>query len=424
MKRFSLLLLAAFSLTAGQVIDRVAAVVNEDIILVSEVEEKLFILDAQGQIKDRDTTEVAKLRKEILDRLIEEKLIVQRAKSQGIGADASDLQKRVDEAMEKVRAQFPSLEAFREALRQEGISESMLRERYQSDIEQELLGQKIVGKEVRTQVDVKSDDVEKYFRENKDELPRKPMELQLAHILTRPVDAATERAAQERIEKARARIQGGEPFEDVARDASDDPTRTRGGVLGWFEKGDLDPAFEAAVESLDVGRLSPSVRSAFGYHLIEVLERDGDRFRVRHILALVEPKPDQIEAARARAEAARARVQGGESFETVAREMSEDEFTREQGGDLGWISPKLLVAEVGGSLDSLEVGEVSAVLSTQQGFNVFKIMNRKSGEEFTYEEIKDRLRTFLEQKKLEEAYDKWMTGIRDSSYVEIKTWSR
>jgi peptidyl-prolyl cis-trans isomerase SurA len=114
----------------------------------------------------------------------------------------------------------------------------------------------------------------------------------------------------------------------------------------------------------------------------------------------------------------------GEPFEKVARELSEDELTRDQGGDLGWISPKLLVAEVGGSLDSLDVGMVSPVVPTQQGFNIFKILNRQSGGEFTYEEIKDRLRTFLEQKKLETAYDKWMTGIRDSAYVEIKTWTR
>jgi parvulin-like peptidyl-prolyl isomerase len=232
MKRLSLLLLAAFSLTAGEVIDRVAAVVNEDIILVSEVEEKLFILDAQGQLKGRDTTEFAKLRKE--DRPHEEKLIVQRAKSQGINADASDLQKRVDEAMEKVRSQFPSLEAFREALRQEGITESMLRERYQTDIEQELLGQRIVAKEVRTLVEVNSDEVDKYYREHKDELPRKPTELRLAHILIRPVDAATERAAQERIDQY-ARIRPASPSRWPGR--PDDPSGPAAACSAGSKKG-------------------------------------------------------------------------------------------------------------------------------------------------------------------------------------------
>src|SRR5262249_41725300 len=163
-------------------------------------------------------------------------------KSQSIEADASDLQKRVDDAMDKVRSQFQTPEAFRQALNQEGITETMLRERYQNDIEQEVLGQRIVSKEVRSKVEVTSDDVEKYYKENKDQLPHKASEVELAHFLARPVDATVEAAALDKIQKARARIVGGEKFEDVAAQVSDDPSRGRGGLLGWFQKGDLDPA--------------------------------------------------------------------------------------------------------------------------------------------------------------------------------------
>ena len=424
MKRITFFLIALLSLTGGQVIDRIAAVVNDDIILVSEVEEKLFLLDAQGQLKDRDSTQVAAMRKEILDRLIEERLVVQRAKSQNITADATDLQKRVDDAMNKVRSQFPTPEAFRQALNQEGITETMLRERYHNDIEQEVLGQRIVSKEVRSKVEVTSDDVEKYYKENKDQLPRKSAEVELAHFLARPVDASLEAEAKDKIEKARARIVSGEKFEDVAAQVSDDPSRGRGGLLGWFQKGDLDPAFEAAAESLKVGDLSGPVRSAFGYHLIEVLERDGERFKVRHILALVEPKPDQIQAAHDRAAAARARMVNGESFESVVKQSSEDPETKDQGGNLGWISPQLLLPEVAGLIDSLKVGELSPVVRSAKGFHVFKVLNRRAGEDYTYDEIKDRLRGYLEQQQLEKAYDTWMKGIRDSAYVEIKGWSR
>jgi len=300
----------------------------------------------------------------------------------------------------------------------------MLRERYQNDIEQEVLGQRIVSKEVRSKVEVSTDDVEKYFKENKDQLPRKPSEVELAHFLAKPVDATVEAAALDKIQKARARIVAGEKFEDVASQVSDDPSRGRGGLLGWFQKGDLDPAFEAAAESLKVGELSGPVRSAFGYHVIEVLERDGERFKVRHILALVEPKPEQIQAAHDRAEAARARMAGGEPFEKVVKEASEDEETKNQSGNLGWISPQLLLPEVAGFIDSLKVGEVSPVVRSAKGFHVFKVLNRRAGEDYTYDEIKDRLKVYLEQQQLEKAYDTWMKGVRDSAYVEIKSWSR
>lgn len=427
MKRFSLPILfvvALLALTAGDVIDRIAAVVNDDVILLSEVEEKMFILQAQGQLQGQDSTQVAKARREILDRLIEERLVVQRAKSQGIQVDQQEVTKQVNDAMTKVKDRFPSLEAYRQALAQEGISENMLRERYQTDITQEFLGQRIVGKEVRSKVQVTSDDVEKYFKENKDQLPRKPMEIKLAHLLIYPVSPAKENAARKRIEDARARIVGGEDFAAVAKEVSDDPTKTKGGELGWFSPGDLDPDFENAVDSLAVNAISEPVRTRYGYHLIQVEERDGQRFRVRHILALVEAGQQDLDRARARADSALARIRGGAPWDSVVRQMSDDATTRDQGGDLGWTPMKFLVPAVGAAVESLQVGEVSGVVPSDRGFHIFKVENRRSGEDYTFDEIKDQLRSYLEQKKLEDAYDKWMAGIRDSAYVEIKAWDR
>jgi parvulin-like peptidyl-prolyl isomerase len=108
----------------------------------------------------------------------------------------------------------------------------------------------------------------------------------------------------------------------------------------------------------------------------------------------------------------------------VALEMSDDPSTRENGGNLGWTATEVLLPGVKEVVDTLEVGGVSPVLSSDRGFHVFKVTNRRTGGEFTYEEIEDQLRGFLEQKKLTEVYDEWMAGIRDSAYVEIKAWER
>jgi len=118
------------------------------------------------------------------------------------------------------------------------------------------------------------------------------------------------------------------------------------------------------------------------------------------------------------------RIEAGESFEDVARETSDDEATRETGGDLGWTPAQFLVPGVKEVVDTLEVGAVSPVVASDQGFHVFKVKNRRSGGEYEFEEIKDRLHGFLEQKELEKVYDEWMAGIRDSSYIEIRTWVR
>lgn len=427
MKRFPgiavLLLVCVAFLAGGEVVDRIAAIVNDDIILLSEVDEKMFILQASGQLEGREESEIRQVRREILDRLIEEKLVVQRAMSQGIEADNQEVTGRVDEAMEKVRSRFPSLEAFRQALQEEGISENMLRERYQSDITQEMLGQRIVGREVRSKVQVTTDDVQRYYEEHADELPRKPNEIHLAHWLASPVTPEQEAAAREEIQKARNEIVDGESFEAAAEKYSDDPSRGQGGLLGWFQPGDLDPDFEAAVDTLKVGELSKIVRTRHGYHLIEVMEREGARYRVRHILVMMQYSESDKEAARKRAEEARQKLDRGESFEDLIP-STEDFLTRDRGGDLGWTPMEFLLPQVKEELDSLTVGEVSPVIETDRGFHIFKVLNRRHGEEYEYDEIKDQLMGYLQQQELQKAYDDWLQGIRDSAYVEIKTWER
>ncbi len=416
------LLGAAALLTAADVIDRIAAVVNDDIILASEVEEKMFILDSQGQLAGRDSTELAEVRREVLDRLIEEKLVVQRARSQGITADENEVTERVDEAMKQVKSQFPTDGAFQDALAREGISETMLRERYENDVRQEVLAQRVVGREIRSEVEVTTDEVQKYFDEHKDELPQRPDEVQLAHIVIYPVDPAKDRAALDKIEEARKRLMAGESFEKVAADVSDDPSRSRGGELGWFESGDLDPDFQAVVDTLALNTVSAPVHTRFGYHLIEVLERDGTRFHVRHILALVQPSQGDLERAEQKASEARERVMGGESFEQVASEMSDDPLTRNKGGELGWTPMQALLPAVAEMIDSVGVNNISPVVPSDRGFHVFKILNRRGGGAYDFDEIRDQLRGYLEQQELEQAYDKWMAGVRDSAYVEIKNW--
>ena len=427
MKRWmgaAILLGALAILTAGDVIDRIAAVVNDEVILLSEVDEKLFILDSQGQLAGKDSSEVYQVRRDILDRLIEERLVVQRARSQGITVDAQEVTARVDAALEQVRSQFPSEEAFQDALRKEGISITMLRERYESDVQQELLAQKIVGREIRGKVEVTGDEVRKFYDEHKDELPQKPEEVHLAHVVVYPGDPAMDLAARERIEAARKRLTAGEAFETVAAALSEDASRTRGGLLGEFGPGDLDPDLESAIDTLKTGEVSAPVHTRLGYHLIEVMSREGDRSKVRHILARIELRPADLALARGKAEAALARIQGGEDFADVAKAVSDDELTRDNGGDLGWTPVQALVPAIAAMIDSVGMSGLSPVVESDRGYHVFKVLNRRSGGSYEFEDVKDRLRGYVEQQELEKAYDTWMTAVRDSAYVEVKNWER
>jgi len=412
-------LAGAVALHAGQIVDRVAAVVNEEVILLSEVDEKVFILQAQGQLQGADSTKVNGIRRDILDRLVEETLVVQRAKSQGLSVDSGEVTEAVDAAVQQVRSQFPSEEAFQKALDAEGITLLQLRERYKSDVEQEKLAQKVVAQEIRSQVEVTTEDVQKYYREHESEIPPRPKEARLAHILIEPADKDAEAEAEAGIDKGRARLKAGEAFEAVVADFA-------GGDLGSkFCAGDLDPQIEDVLNYLQPGEYSEPTRSSQGWHVFQVKTRDNDGcITVRHVFVAVPISEENVGAAQAKAEKARNRVLAGEQFATVAAEMSDDDATKDKGGDLGWAPVTALLPEVQSQVDSLGVGGVSAVVRSDRGFHVFKILEEREGGEMTFDEIQDRLRQYLEQQKLEEAYGNWLGAVRDSAYVEIISWSR
>lgn len=409
--------LASGAAFAGDVIDRIAAVVNEEIILLSEVDEKLFLLQAQGQLQGVKAEELDGRRRDILDRLIEEKLVVQRAKSQGITLDESEVARAVQEAIDRVKGQFPSEDAFRQALEAEGITLTMLRERYEHDIRQERYVQRIVGREIRSQVEVDTEEARRYYQDHKADLPKKPQEIRLAHLVAQPISPEREGAAVEQIGAAYEDLLAGAPFDSVI-------AAYRGGRLGRFCPGDLDPGVEAVLDTLPTGSFSEPVRSLQGYHIFDMLERDGSCWVLRHILVAVPMEEEDIELARRKADAALMRIRAGEEFETVVREVSDDPMTRDIGGDLGWTASEGLVPAVTDAIDSLQIGAISGVVQTERGFHVFKLLDRREGGEYDFDEIRERLIGFLEQQELEEAYGKWLASVRDSAFVEVKTWSR
>jgi peptidyl-prolyl cis-trans isomerase SurA len=422
MKRLALSI-AVFALAFGafagaSVIDRIAAIVNDEIILLSEIDEKVFLLQAQGQLQGADSVQVEAVRRDVLDRLIEERLVVQRAMSQGLSVDAAELIEAVDEAIGRVKGQFPDDASFQKALETEGITLVQLRERYENDVRQEKLAQRIVSREIRSKVTVTTDEVQKYFEENKETLPKRPDEARLAHLVVEPVDPAEARRAQEEIDAALAALRSGESFEDVV-------ARHTGGRLGTFCRGDLSPEVEAVLDTLLPGDYSVPTRTLQGFHIFQIVEEnEAGCLTLRHVLEPIAMSKEDVDRAQTEAEEARKRVQAGEQFPMVVAEVSDDQLTRETGGDLGWTPLQNLLPEVAAELDTLEIGAVSSVIRSDRGFHVFKILERREGGDYPFVQIQERLRQFLEAQKLETAYDKWLEAVRDSAYVEVKAWSR
>lgn len=236
-----------------------------------------------------------------------------------------------------------------------------------------------------------------------------------------PIEKA-EADALGKIQETRARIEAGEAFADVAIEVSEDPgSGANGGELGWFGRGQMVPEFEEAAFSLEVGELSQPVKTDFGYHLLLVdeINTEEDQVKARHILVRPNTTPSDEAVTLAEAVAfgtitdARARIEGGESFDDVAKEISQDTATAESGGDLGWLPRGQLPAEVDELAFSLGAGNLSEVIKTPSGFYLIKVIDQDSAREVDEAEYETRR---------SQAFEKWLQAQQE--IAEIKdNWS-
>jgi peptidyl-prolyl cis-trans isomerase SurA len=266
------LTLVAFPV-AAQRLDGIAAVVNDEVVLQSDVEEQLYLFMMRAQAEP-DSTVADTLRRQILDQLIDEKLIVP-SKRLAVTVPDAEVNKQVDEALREAKERMGSPEAFKAQLEKENLTEAKLRDKYKSEVRRQMLAQRLVQKQVARKT-VTQTEAEAYFKANPDKFPKMPAEVRVSVVqILAAADSAIDAAARSRANRARSRIvDGGEKFA-VAAEVSDDPSSGRsGGDLGFFTRGQLDPGVEDAAFSLKVGLVSSPVRTSFGYHLIEVLDRD------------------------------------------------------------------------------------------------------------------------------------------------------
>lgn len=432
------LLAAPLSAPAQERLDGIAAVVNDEVVLQSDVEEQLYLFLMRSQSQP-DSATIDTLRREILDQLIDEKLIVAEAQRQGLTVPREEVDAQVDKAISDAKQRLGSEAAFLEQLQRENMTEAQLRQKYQRELERQIIAQRLVQKQVPPEK-VSAAEAEAFFKQHPEKFPMVPAELRLA-VIQIPVeaDSVTRREALQRARAAKRRIESGEKFAKVAQEVSEDPGSARsGGDLGFFGRQQMDPAFEQAAFTLPVGRVSDPIATPFGWHIIEVIERDtlstasgadsidatGQRavdVHARHILIRVPLDEADAERARALAESVRARAVKGEDFAELVGKYSRFQGPASPGGDLGFISMGAVQPQIAAGLENVPVGGVSEVLPNQAGFNIFKVLDKREERAYTLEEIKDDLPQVVSQIRNRERYDAWVQGLRDKSHIEIRS---
>ncbi|MCC7144197.1 MAG: peptidylprolyl isomerase [Candidatus Eisenbacteria bacterium] len=409
---------------AGAPVEEIAAVVGDKPILRSQVEEQFQALAPQLKVDPADTASVNSLRRDILSRLVDDQVLVLEAKTLAIEVSEEEVRQQVAEAIQNNVEQLGGQAAFQEQLKREGLSQTELESRYGEEARKQMLAQRLIQREVRPKVSLSDADVQKFFAENRDQLPKKPRSLHLfdLFIMVR-ADSILDLRARERAAEARKAVLGGLAFAEAAKKHSDAPDAAEGGTLGRFTPDDLDGDFERAAFGVPVGQTSEPVRSRYGWHILKVKDRDpaGAWVELEHILAEVTPTRSDVNRTVDRAASLRSEMQGGKlTFEDAVRRYSDDEESRARDGDLGWIPMTGFAGAVKEVVDTLRVGRLSQPVASDGGVHVFKLVGEEAEGSYAFDDVKEELRQMAGQQALERGLQEYLVKLREKYFVEIR----
>jgi peptidyl-prolyl cis-trans isomerase SurA len=415
-------LLSGF-VAAQELVDRIVAVVEEDPIFLSEVDEALqedlYIRRMRGEALPADSAEFAVLREEILEGLIERRIVIAKARKEGLEVTRTEVEDALDDWLADLIEAAGSQAAFNMELERQGMTLQDFKAEYRKDIEEQLLVSRFMTQSFRD-VAVPEARVRGFFDNKYDSIPEIPEVVGLSHIIVIPrVAPETEDQAIARVEGIVALLGSGEAFEDVARESSDDIlTREQGGLIGTLALEDLQPDLAEIAAGLTPGQVSNPVRTKYGIEIVRLDEVEGQAYTLRHILVKLHPdRGDTVRAARL-AEEIKGRIAAGESFEAMAREYSADSETRDSGGYVGEIEVAALDAAYRMALAELDPGEISDVVTTGRGFQILKLVSRTAGRKPSFEEAKGWIRNVIEARMREGLFEEWLEDARQEIYVK------
>lgn len=414
----SLLLLAPAARAEPQSIDRIIAVVNDGVVLQSELDRALSLSTAQLRERGIPPPREDVLRTQVLERLVTSRLQTQKAAEAGIRIDDREL----NEVLTSIAAQNGlSLAAFADAVRRDGMDFLTVREQ----VRDEVLVARVKQKEVDSRVVITDQDVDLFLagRGSVDDT-----EYRLSHILV----ALPEAASGEQREAARSKANGllerlkkGEDFAQIAAAESDGQQALQGGDLDWRKGSSLPTLFSAVVPRLKQDEISEVLESAGGFHLIKLTGKRGGgesqtvvETRARHILLQANAIRDE-DATLAQAQDLARRIKDGESFEALAKQYSDDPGSKNSGGDLGFAPVGTFVPEFQIRLDQLQPGETSAPFHTQFGWHIAQLIERRT-RDTTEETRRLKARQAIGARKSAEEYDLWLRRLRDEAYIEFR----
>ncbi|WP_298635622.1 peptidylprolyl isomerase [uncultured Umboniibacter sp.] len=402
---------------AAQLLDRVIAIVNDDVIMESQLETRLSQITSQYPAEQLPP--IAELRKQLLNRLVEEALELEVARRAGVNIGESKL----EETLARIAAgNGQTVEQFRASIESAGQPWYAAREQ----IRRELLLSQVQQGAVSARITVTEQEI-RNFLESDEGKNQTATNYNVSHILL-PISSETTPAeltavAEEATEVYNA-ASAGEDFATLARTHSKSPDALEGGEFGWRRIEQLPSVFATHVEVMEIGEVTEPFRSGAGYHIVKLINKRGaedqvvEQTEVRHILI----SPNAIrseEQAREQILAVRERILAGEDFGELAAEFSEDHGSARRAGSLGWSMPGSFVPQFESTMNSAEIGEVSEPFLSQFGWHILEVTGRRD-QNMSERYLEMQAENFIRSRKFYDELPRWRRELRDEAYISYK----
>lgn len=417
--RFLILAVLLASFTArAELLDRIVAVVEEDVILDREL-----TIETNNIVKRLEANKVMippafVLRKQVLERLIVDKLQRQLAERSGIRVSDEMLRSSVADI---ARRNGLSVDEFRQELEAQGLSF----QGFEENIRNEIIVNQLRAREVGSRIKVTDREVSHYL-ETQGEVTKEQVQYHLGHILIALPEAASPAAIKKAKDKAKqviADLKKGADFKQTAVAVSDGGNALKGGDLGWRGIGEIPTLFVDKVVKMNQGDVAELIRSPSGFHIIKMLELKGvskhivTKTRARHILIKTNELIDDAEAKK-RLLALKERVIDGDDFAVLARANSDDKGSAINGGDLNWVGPGDLVPPFEEAMNKLAINQISDPVQTQFGWHIIQVQEREDRDN-SIEYKKNQVKEEIRKRKIEEETELWLRRLRDEAFVDI-----
>jgi len=421
MRMTAILFLGMSSLYSQQLIDGIAVVVGREIILRSDIDQFIRNYVVQQRIDpQKNPALIQRIRDNGIQSMIEQKLMLEQAEKDTITVDDETIDQNLDQRMKYMVQQAGSEKKLEEAF-QNPLKK--IRKDMRKTLREQLIVQK-ARQQKFSNIKVSRRDVLQFFKQFRDSFPPLKVRVDISHILkiVKPSEASL-KTAYAKAEEVKKKLDAGADFAEMARTYSQDPASgTNGGDLGFTKRGDFVPEYETAAFALKDGQISDIVQSQFGYHIIQLIERRGEKIHTRHILIRVTPSAGDEQITKDALVKIRQEALDGADFGELALKYSDDSHVKEDKGRLGeFDADKMIIPQFTQVIAIMMPGEISMPFKTQYGYHIVKLNTRTEARPVSLEKDWQKIEEMARNYKTEKIYKKWIEKLKLEIPIEVRS---